>query len=368
MKKLLLISEPGSGGVKKHVIDLIRHIDKKLFRPYLIYSTARADKDYLRVLQELESKSYVKLYEVSDMQRDISPKKDFSAFVQIYRIIKEVCPDIVHCHSSKAGVLGRLAARAAGAAKIIYTPHAYIFQNPEISGIKRAFFINLERFMTCFCTDFVVNVAHEEREFARKNKIGNKSKFCVIHNGIEQCAAAADELRADQVVCVARMDRQKNPIEVLKIAEVLQKRGCPIPVCFVGDGACYDSVVVYAKERKISNVHFLGYQSDVRPFLKKSILFLSTSRYESCPYTLLESLSCGTPILCSDVIGNRELTIDEVTGWRYPLGSVDKAAQIIIDVIERKKRIDPDDLRAYVNDHYSISQMIKMIERLYLQG
>lgn len=367
MKKLLLISEPGSGGVKKNVVDIIKNINHKEFQVYLIYSNIRADEDYLATLRFLEKESLVKIYEVNDLQRNISLKKDFTAFIKIFNIIRKVQPDIVHCHSSKAGVLGRLASRIIDVKKIVYTPHAYIFQSPEINRLRKIFYIILEKFLTCVCTNYVINVSYEERKFALDNKIGKSEKFYVIHNGIENFSNAGTHSKENQIICVARMEAQKNPFEVLKIAESLRDKGITVPIFFIGDGTYYKSVVKYAENKKLSNIYFLGYQPEVRKFLIKSKLFLSTSKYEGFPYVLLEALSCGTPILSSDVIGNRELTVNGITGWRYPLGNVDEAARIIIDVIKGEKSIGPDYLVEYVNRNFSIRQMIEKLEHIYLK-
>lgn len=135
--KLLIISEPGSGGVKRHVMDLLNNLNKDRFEIIYAYSKKRADKDYLSELDELSYEIQIK--EIHHLQQTISIKNDSLAFIEIFKLINYLKPDIVHCHSSKAGVLGRIAAKLLKVPKIIYTPHAYAFQNSNLSNLKKGF-------------------------------------------------------------------------------------------------------------------------------------------------------------------------------------------------------------------------------------
>jgi UDP-N-acetylglucosamine:LPS N-acetylglucosamine transferase len=117
MKKILYISECMGGGVRKHIIDLLKNIDKQRYKIYFMYSSIRADDVFKEEIKRLSKN--IELIENNYMIREVSLKNDLKAFNQIKKLIKKIKPDIVHCHSSKAGALGRLAAKIMGVKKYI---------------------------------------------------------------------------------------------------------------------------------------------------------------------------------------------------------------------------------------------------------
>lgn len=369
MKKILLIAEPGSGGVKRNILDIIENTDHDIFKLYLIYSKNRADTDYIESLEDFCKLYSLDIFEISELQRNISLKKDFMSFIQIYNIIKKIEPDVVHCHSSKAGVLGRIAAKFFGKCKIIYSPHSYIFQNPNLSLIKKKFFILLEKTLTKYCTNKVINVANDEFELAQECKLGDKNKFVVIHNGIKvEDNDKRNNKNEKAVICITRFDEQKNPYEIIKIAEKIYQRRKDIIFYLVGSGIYYLPIKQYVTEKKINNIVLIGYSNDVKSFLLKGRVFLSTSLYESFPYAILEALSYGLPVVCTNVIGNREIVKNQQTGWLYNLGDIEKASEIICNIIDGKISIDSKSLIEFIQQNYNIEQMIEKLQKIYIEN
>ena len=369
MKKILLIAEPGSGGVKRNILDIIENTDHDIFKLYLIYSKNRADTDYIESLEDFCKLYSLDIFEISELQRNISLKKDFMSFIQIYNIIKKIEPDVVHCHSSKAGVLGRIAAKFFGKCKIIYSPHSYIFQNPNLSLIKKKFFILLEKTLTKYCTNKVINVANDEFELAQECKLGDKNKFVVIHNGIKvEDNDKRNNKNEKAVICITRFDEQKNPYEIIKIAEKIYQRRKDIIFYLVGGGIYYLPIKQYVTEKKINNIVLIGYSNDVKSFLLKGRVFLSTSLYESFPYAILEALSYGLPVVCTNVIGNREIVKNQQTGWLYNLGDIEKASEIICNIIDGKISIDSKSLIEFIQQNYNIEQMIEKLQKIYIEN
>lgn len=369
MIKILLIAEPGSGGVKRNILDIIENTDHDIFKLYLIYSKNRADTDYIESLETFCKLYSLDIFEISELQRDISLKKDFISFIQIYNIIKKIEPDVVHCHSSKAGVLGRIAAKFFGKCKIIYTPHSYIFQNPNLSLIKKKFFILLEKILTKYCTNKVINVASDEFELAQECKLGDKNKFIVIHNGIKVEDNDKRNIKNEKaVICITRFDEQKNPYEIIKIAEKIYQRRKDIIFYLVGNGIYYLPIKQYVTEKKINNIILIGYSNDVKKFLLKGRVFLSTSLYESFPYAILEALSYGLPVVCTNVIGNREIVKNQQTGWLYNVGDIEKASEIICNIIDGKNSIDSQSLIEFIQRNYNVEQMIEKLQKIYIEN
>ncbi len=369
MIKILLIAEPGSGGVKRNILDIIENVEHDTFKLYLVYSKNRADSDYIESLESFCKSYSLNIFEISELQRNISFKKDCISLLKIYNIIKEIKPDVVHCHSSKAGVLGRIAAKFFGKCKIIYTPHSYIFQNPNLSLIKKKFFILLEKILTKYCTNMVINVANDEFELAQECKLGDKNKFVVIHNGIKVDNNYKRNIKNEKsVICITRFDEQKNPYEIIKIAEKIYQKRKDIIFYLVGNGIYYVPIKQYVTEEKIDNIVLTGYSNDVKKFLLKGRVFLSTSLYESFPYAILEALSYGIPVVCTNVIGNREIVKNQQTGWLYNIGDIEKASEIICNIIDEKISIDSQSLIEFIQLNYNIKQMIEKLQKIYIEN
>ena len=138
MKKVVLIAEAMLGGSRQHVFDIARELNKEEFQVYLIYSDARADEKFFEEIKEIGKT--VELIKCDEMQRSLG-RHDFAAYKKIKWLLKDIQPDIVHCHSSKAGVVGRLAAKKCNVPLSLYTPHAYAFQSPECSAMKKWIYI-----------------------------------------------------------------------------------------------------------------------------------------------------------------------------------------------------------------------------------
>lgn len=367
MKKLLLISEPGSGGVKKNVLDIVSNIDHNIFQIYLIYGTSRADTDYVDTIKKYIQAYNLKAFEMKELKREINIKNDFISLLKIYKIILKIKPDIVHCHSSKAGVLGRITAKFAGVDKIIYTPHSYIFQNPNLKYLKKKCFILLEKFLTKYFTDMVINVSEDEYDLAKKCGFNGK-KLRIIHNGIIIKNKNIKKINTENiVVSITRFDEQKNPFELVKIAEKVNHKRKDIKFYIAGNGKLFDVVHLYISDKKINNILLLGYLNNVEQVLVKGKLFLSSSLYESFPYALLEALASGLPVLTTNVIGNREVVKNNTAGWLYELGDIDAAAEIVCSVMDNKLAIDSQFLKRYVAENYDIKIMINKLQNVYLK-
>lgn len=367
MKKLLLVSEPGSGGVKKNVLDIINNVDHNIFQIYLIYGNSRADTDYIETIEKYIQSYDLKAFEIRELKREINIKNDFISLIKIFKIILKIKPDIVHCHSSKAGVLGRIAAKFAGVNRIIYTPHSYIFQNPNLKYLKKKSFILLEKNLTKYFTDVVINVSKDEYDLAKKCDF-NEKKLRIIHNGIITKNKTIKKTDTENlVVSITRFDEQKNPFELVKIAEKVNHKRNDIKFYIAGNGKLLNVVQQYIIDKKIKNILLLGYLSNVDEVLDKGKLFLSSSLYESFPYALLEALQSGLPVLCTNVIGNREVIEVNKTGWLYEVGDTDKAAEIICNVMDNKLKIEPKWLNQYVKENYDIKQMIDKLQSVYLK-
>lgn len=363
--KLLIISEPGSGGVKRHVMDLLNNLNKDRFEIIYAYSKKRADKDYLSELDELSYEIQIK--EIHHLQQAISIKNDSLAFIEIFKLINYLKPDIVHCHSSKAGVLGRIAAKLLKVPKIIYTPHAYAFQNSNLSNLKKRFYLLVEKILAQYCTTKTINVSYGEMKVALDNKIDKKEQFIVIHNGVDKKEAKINQItnfkidRQDIVVGnIARLEEQKNPLEFLEIAKSINENNKKYKFFWIGNGSLLTTCQEFIKENKLKDIcYLLPFNEKNEELISAFNIFLSTSLYEGYPYVLLDANVNKIPIVASNVTGNNEIVKNNVNGFLYKSGNVSEAKNIITKYSIWCKNLNFNKLN-------TVKQMVENIQKIYL--
>lgn len=368
-KKLLIVAETMEGGVRRHVIDLVNGLDKDIFSIHLIYGN-RVDSAFLREIEFL--KNFAELTKLDSLDREINPKKDLKSFLSLRGIMKKNEPDIVHCHSSKAGVLGRLAAKSLNIKKVFYTPHAYSFQSEEFSSLKKYLFIAIEKILSKRMTTATFNVSQGEKDEALLYKIDCHDKFKVIYNGIPDIylpdkSLLRKELGLPERCFVignnSRLSEQKNPLSFMAIAEKVIKMNSNIHFVYVGDGPLYDKCAEFINMNKLnSNIHLLGYREDSEFIVKAYDLFMITSRYEGLPYSLIESLRASVPILGFSVTGVKEIVSKE-NGLL--IADEQEASDAILgfyNYMSFSKKI----IYSQFQNTFSLEKMIKEIYSLYM--
>lgn len=284
------------------------------------------------------------------LDRPIHPVKDLQALLALYRLFREEKPDVVHSHSSKPGVLGRLAARAAGVPAIVHHNHghAWGWRDP---ALKRHLLAALERWL-CQSCDLVIFVAEETRAFSVARGLLPESKSVTVYNGVDlkrlRPAAGLEEkqalrrrfgLEADAFLAcfVGRLWEQKNPlalVPILKRARALAPAR-DIRLVIAGDGPMEGAVkAAFQQEGLLDAVTFLGWQTDTAPIYRLADCFVLPSLWEGLPLVLEESLAAGLPTFCSKIPGSREVIIPEV-GAYAPIESLeglgDEIARLAMD-------------------------------------
>ena len=281
-QKVLFVVEAMGGGVRRHIVDLINWLDKEKFEIMLLYGEKRVDDSFKYSITNLSKIATLK--KSSYLVREIDIKADIKAIKETKQVIKEFKPDIIHCHSSKAGVIGRYAAKRLGVKKIYYTPHAYSFQKNNFSRKKRLLFIKIERWLSKHATTMTFNVSNGEKNEALRNNIDSFDKFKVIYNGISDynkndSYSIKSELGLDEdcliVGVTSRLDSQKEPFVFVKIAKMVIEKIPNTHFVYVGDGPLFNEIKKYVFDNDIDkNVHLLGFSNDVQSIVKDFDLFL----------------------------------------------------------------------------------------------
>jgi glycosyltransferase involved in cell wall biosynthesis len=359
------------GGIRQHVIDIIENLDTNEYDIYLIYSDIRADQAFFEKKSELEKRAT--LICCNEMQREIGIH-DIIAYKTIIKHIRNISPDIVHCHSSKAGIVGRLAAKKSHTPLIVYTPNAYAFESPDISVLKKNIYILAECLLSRFATSVTVNVSKGEMREALIHRIDKKEKFRLIYNGIPDIEIPEkDELKKElglkqdvhYVGVTARCARQKDPMTFLDIAEKVVRECDNVEFIYIGDGEMMGRMKEFVKSHGLEKkVHLLGFRSDASRIVGVLDFYLSTALYEGLPYSVIEALRAGVTIIATDVVGNNDIVVNGKTGFIFPVYGSDFAKSIIIDQMSNP-RIERDDIRLFYINRFSLETMISKLDKVY---
>lgn len=374
-KKILLITEAMLGGIRQHVEDIALGLDKKKYDVYLAYSDNRADdkffEDYERLAKEIH------MIRCEHMFRELSLKKDVAAIRELKGIIKRIKPDIVHCHSSKAGIVGRAAACVCGVEYVYYTPHAYSFQNPYLGTVKRRIYINAERFLAKHMTTKTINVSKGEMQEALANRIDMSDKLVLIYNGIPQISLPdRSSMRkengfAEDAILIgvtARLAKQKDPMTFLRIAKNVTQREQRAEFIYIGDGELEGEMREWIGKNSLQDkIHLMGFRNDASVLVDMLDIYLSTALYEGLPYSMIEAMRVGVPIIATDVVGNNELVTEGVNGMLFPAQDAEAGVECIMKQINNKV-IDRNRVRTTFEQKYSSEVMLNEIERLFDRG
>lgn len=281
----------------------------------------------------------IQVERVPGLARGLSVAGDLRALRFLRRSLAAFEPEVVHTHASKAGAIGRRAARVVPRAKRVHTFHGHVLEGYFGDTVSRAF-TALERRLARE-TDRVVAVSHATADdLLRLRVLPDEKKLVVVHPGIDLRELLAIERRDgalrreigavddDFVVgVVGRLAEVKRPELALDVFEMLAERYTRLHVVFVGDGELRGLVerriesLAPAKQRR---AHLLGARDDMRPVLADLDCVLLTSRSEGLPVALIEAAGAGKPVVAMNVGGVGEIVMHERTGW---LGSsVDELA------------------------------------------
>ncbi|MUV59827.1 glycosyltransferase family 4 protein [Halobacterium sp. CBA1126] len=277
--------------------------------------------------------------------------------------------DIVHTHSTEAGIIGRFAAALAGVPNIVHTVHGVPFADDR-SGLLNRFVLACERQAATY-TDRIVTNADVIADDYLERGIGQREQYTTVYSGVDLDAFAdaepADDLPGEQprVVMVGRLTDGKGHGVLLDAVESLGDfQGS---VCIVGDGSLYDSLVAAVEDRGLAEDVFLtGFRDDVPRVLAASDVLVLPSFREGTPRVITEAMASGLPVVATDIAGIPEQVEDGENGYLIPTGDSDALA----DRLERL--LADEELREQMGargleraNRFSVATMVEELDRLY---
>ena len=371
IKIAVIITKLELGGAQKVAISICEKLDKTKFEPFLICGCGG-------ILDE-ETNNKIKVFFVKDLVRQINPLKDIKALYSIYKIIKKEKPLIVHTHSSKAGILGRFAAKLCKVNNIVHTIHGFGFNDTQ-NFFKKNLYVFLEKVCAKF-SKVLIPVSTENIKKGLKYKIAIKEKYRYIKLGIDienfknfkgipSLKQELNLLSSDILVTtIGPFKPQKNLPDFIKIANNISKKHTNFKFVIVGDGVLRESFEKMIKEFNIEkNIFLLGWRRDISNILNSSDVFVMTSLWEGLPISTIEALSCGLVTIVNDVDGQREIVKDGINGFLikpYDIKSAEEKILMLCNDNKLKDRLSQN-ARNSIDETFSINYIIKEHEKLYI--
>jgi glycosyltransferase involved in cell wall biosynthesis len=276
----------------------------------------------LRTAAQAAGARYVPLRHV---RRPISPLRDLLGLFELVALCRRLRPDIVHANSSKAGILGRLAAWIARVPTRIFTAHGWAFA--AYSGATSKAYLWADRALRPLTTATIC-VAENERRIGVAAGTCDARQTVVIRNAIDVHAAARATPGAGSPLVVS-VGRLKYPKDTRTLLEAAARVPGDWQLHVVGAGPDRAALEPLASDR----ITFAGVRNDVPALLAGASAFVLSSRSEGLPISVIEAMAAGLPVIASDVGGLRELVEDGVTGFLVPAGDVDGLAEALARIV-----------------------------------
>lgn len=306
MKIAYLITRSVHGGAQSHVLELIDGV-----RSSHQVTLAVGDKGWLT--EEVCARG-VPVTVVQNLIPPVRPFRDWMAFLQIRKWLALERPDLLHAHSSKAGLMGRMAARLLGIPSV-FTAHGWAFADGT-TAMRKLLAVPGEWLAARVGGD-VVCVSRHDYELARKYRISSVKNLHIVWNGIADVELRAEPgSRAEPIILmVARFEAPKDFATLLHAMATIGD--LPWRLRLVGDGPLLTGTQALASDLGLTRVEFLGARSDVPELLAQSDVFVLASKFEGLPISIVEAMRAGLPVIASSVGGILEL-VDSTNGILVP--------------------------------------------------
>jgi len=366
MSRILLVFQPTDGGVGRHVGDLAAGLIGAGHQVVLCGPALPANAPPGATHRRLR------------LQRAVRPSADLAAAAALAQAVRETRPDLVHAHSSKAGALARIARLAHPRVPVLYTPHGYAFAGYFERSAERRAYRAAERLLAPAATR-VLCVCEAEARLARA--IGPAGRVRVVHNGVPPALPAGsgpvdariEELAAHgPVIGALTLLRPGKGVQTLIDATPdVVARNPDAQVAIVGDGPDLAALRERARHRGVERaVHFLGPRERPLDAFRGMRLLVHPSWAEALPYTILEAMSVGLPIVASDVGGVGEALVDGVSGALVPPRDAGALARAVNGLLERPQEMARIGAaaRARAEREFSLHTMVERTAAIYAEA
>lgn len=363
------------GGAQQNTLYCAAHHDRARFEVDLVAGRGGLlDDDALRLTDTT-------VHLLGELRHPIRPWWDAVALWSLTALFRRRRLDLVHTHSSKAGILGRVAARLAGVPAVAHTVHGWSFNEVQSPPVRRLF-VAFER-LAAALTDRIVVVTEADRTKGLQAGIGRDDRYRLVRSGIdaalyEHPAVPRSEVRRslgltedDLVVgTIACLKPQKAPLDFVEAARIARAEEPRLRFFVAGDGPLRGAVEEEIRSRGLGeHVLLLGWRRDVADLLHAMDLFLLTSRYEGLPRVVLQAMAAGVPVVATAVDGTPDVVRDGETGALVPPGRPDEAARRLVALSRdpgARERLAAR-ARASLGAEFDVREMVRRLETVYVE-
>lgn len=347
------------GGAQIHVRDLSKALRAAGHDVAVIAGTNGVLAD------ELKSNG-VTFYSVHYLAREVSPFQDVRCISELRETLREIQPDIISTHSTKAGFIGRIAGKSLGI-PTLFTAHGWGFTDGR-PPLQVAGFWAVER-TTSPLAARIITVCESDRNAALRAHVAASDRLVTIHNAmpdVDETLRAKPGKSPARLVMVARLSRWKDQPTLLHALSGLKDLDWQLEL--VGDGPYRGQLEELAQNLGLaSRVTFLGYRHDVPERMAEAQVFLLISKWEGFPRSILEAMRAGLPVVASDVGGVQESVVDGKTGFVIPRGDVDGLRECLRKLITSSElRVSMGEAgRARYEEKFTFDLLVERTTKVY---
>ena len=372
IRVMQVIARMNVGGPAVLVADLVRNFDPGVVKAVLVTGFCdENESDYLDIVAK-----DVKAIRVPGLGRSISLFRDVNAFFLLMKEIREFKPDVIHTHTAKAGVLGRVAGLiAAPTAKRVHTFHGHLLHGYFGAG-KTKLVVLVERCLALI-THRIIAIGNSVKKDLVDARIGKDSKYEVVFPGLQPLKVSSKEDAKKSLgllpnktyfVFVGRLTQVKRPDRLLEIARYLNTNHPDSQILVAGAGELLDPIKGESETEGLP-MTFLGWRNDIDLILSAADIAILCSDNEGVPLTLIQASQAGLPIVSTDVGSVSDIVIDGVTGYLTEVSS-EGLIQGIATLLE-----NPELRHAFgkagedrAKEFFSSRTMVERLQKLYSQS
>ncbi|MCB9802527.1 glycosyltransferase family 4 protein [Candidatus Nomurabacteria bacterium] len=394
-KILYLVTQTKWGGAQKYVLELAQYFAKNNEVHLAFGEITEQNQRFLTQAKKIG----VKTIPLKNLVRKIEPTKEVNAIFEIKKLLAKENYNLVHLNSSKAGLLGAIAAKLHNLnplnmrLRTVYTAHGFVFNEP-LAKIEKTVYKISEKFSTSL-ENAIITVSDFDRQSAIENKICNPNKMITIHNGLnfseydflnreqarEKLALEYDKKYFGTIASFYKTKGHTYLIEAIKLLKEDQPKADP-PLAeksgllknhqfiFIGDGPEEENIKNKIQESKLEEyIKIIKSEDNDWKYLKAFDYFILPSVKEGLPYTILEAGLAGVPTIASNVGGIPEIITNQETGLLTTPANPPSLLKAI-------KTLAADDNLATklakknkenIEKNFSLTQTLEKIEEIYLR-
>lgn len=352
MRKILQItSRADYGGGPEH----LKHLISGLNSSFDFFVAAPSDKPYFEIF-----KKYGLCIEIQHRKFSVR------SLISLLNAVKKHKIDIIHSHGKGAGIYSRILGLMTGK-PVVHTFHG--FHYTHLNPLYRWFYLSIEKLFAYF-TDVFINVSESEKNSCLYAGIVSNDRIVVVLNGVQIPTFRKRSLtRKDTTfINVSRLSREKGLDVLLCIVKTLSGKYQNFRMLIIGDGPERVSLERKARECGLEKyVSFLGFRHDVSNLLEQADIYITASRGEGMPLTVLEAMAASLPVVASSVVGNVDVVVHGENGFLFNINKPNEASEYLLELINDNALYDSMSKNAYktIADKHSLDKMCAEIATIY---